>query len=51
MVHNTDIFELKAKLNKLKHKLNNEKVSPSEKQLANKYLNMAIDLVNELPLT
>lgn len=51
MVHNTDVFELKAKLNKLKNELYRESTSPVEKTLANKYLNKAIDFVNALPLT
>jgi hypothetical protein len=50
MVHNTDIFELKAKLSKLKHRLYTEPKSWEEKELANKYLNQAIDYVNELQL-
>jgi hypothetical protein len=50
MVHITDIFELKARLNGLKYQLENEKISWQEKQLAHKYLNKAIDYVNELQL-
>ncbi len=50
MVYNTDIYELKARLNKLKHELNVENKSHAEKELANKYLNKAIDYVNELQL-
>lgn len=50
MVHYTDIFELKARLNKLKHELNSENKTWQEKELANKYLNKAIDYVNELQL-
>jgi hypothetical protein len=50
MVHITDIFELKARLDGLKHQLENEKTSWQEKQLAHKYLNKAIDYVNELQL-
>jgi hypothetical protein len=50
MVHVTDIYELKARLFKLKHELNQEQRYPGEKELANKYLNKAIDYVNELQL-
>lgn len=50
MVHITDIFELKSKLNRLKHQLDKEDLSWESKKLANKYLNKAIDYVNEVPL-
>ena len=50
MVHLTDIYELKAKLNNLKSKLYREDKSLNEKELAHKYLNQAIDYVNELQL-
>jgi hypothetical protein len=50
MVEITDIYALKAKLNKLKLELYQEYKSPIEKELANKYLNKAIDYVNELQL-
>jgi hypothetical protein len=50
MVHIKDIYELKARLNRLKHDLNAENKSWQEKELANKYLNKAIDYVNELQL-
>ena len=50
MVHYNDIFELKARLDKLKHELYKEYRSPGEKELAHKYLNKAIDYVNELQL-
>jgi hypothetical protein len=50
MVSFTDIFELKARLDGLKHQLENENTSWQEKQLAHKYLNQAIDYVNELQL-
>jgi hypothetical protein len=50
MVHYNDIFELKARLNKLKHQLDKEYYSQQEKDLAHKYLNKAIDYVNELQL-
>ena len=50
MVHITDIYELKARLNELKHELNRENRYQGEKDLANKYLNKAIDYVNELQL-
>jgi hypothetical protein len=50
MVHITDIFELKARLDGLKHQLENEMMPWHEKELAHKYLNKAIDYVNELQL-
>lgn len=50
MVHYTDVYALKAKLNRLKHNLNAENKSWQEKELANKYLNEAINYVNELQL-
>lgn len=50
MVHVTDIYELKARLNKLKNELWHEHVSFEKKELADKYLNKAIDYVNELQL-
>lgn len=50
MVHNTDIYALKAKLDRLKHDLNSESKTWQEKELANKYLNKAMDYVNELQL-
>ena len=48
MIHITDVYTFKAKLNKLKHKLNDEKISESEKQLVNKYLNEVFFLLEEL---
>jgi hypothetical protein len=50
MVHVNDVYELKARLNKLKHELDREYKSPIEKELAHKYLSKAIDYVNELQL-
>ena len=50
MIGLTDIFTLKARLDKLKHELDKEYKSPSEKELAHKYLSKAIDYVNELQL-
>jgi hypothetical protein len=50
MVHYNDIFELKARLDKLKHQLDKEAANIHEKNLAHKYLNKAIDYVNELQL-
>ena len=50
MVHVNDIYELKSRLDKLKHQLDKEYRSPVEKELAHKYLNKAIDYVNELQL-
>ena len=50
MIHVTDVYELKARLNKLKHEIDREHRYPGEKELAHKYLNKAIDYVNELQL-
>jgi hypothetical protein len=50
MVNITDIYELKAKLNKLKHQLNKESKSYQEKELANKYLDKVFDYLDELKL-
>lgn len=50
MVHITDIYELKAKLNNLKHQLDKEPKSYQEKELANKYLNKVFDYLDELKL-
>ena len=50
MVHINDIYELKARLYRLKHNLNSENKSLQDKELANKYLDKAIDYVNELQL-
>lgn len=48
MIHNTDIFELKAKLNKLKLKLDEEPANIYEKTLANRYLNEVLHLVEQI---
>jgi len=50
MIGLTDIFTLKARLDKLKHKIDDEEATPYEKYLAHKYLSKAIDYVNELQL-
>jgi hypothetical protein len=50
MIHLTDIYELKARLNGLKHDLDREPSTWEQRELANKYLNKAIDYVNELQL-
>jgi hypothetical protein len=50
MVNYTDIFELRARLNKLRHQLDSERGTWKEKELAHKYLNKAMDYVNELQL-
>jgi len=50
MVDYKDIYSLKAKLDKLRHRLYSEPKSREDKELANKYLNQAIDFVNELQL-
>jgi hypothetical protein len=50
MIGFTDIYHLKARLDKLKHQLDKESANTHEKDLAHKYLNKAIDYVNELQL-
>jgi hypothetical protein len=50
MIGLTDIYTLKARLDKLKHQLDKENRYPEEKELAHKYLSKAIDYVNELQL-
>lgn len=50
MVHVTDVYALKAKLNLLKHKLNSEQRPYQEKDLADKYLNEVLFLVDSLLL-
>lgn len=44
----TDYYSFKAKLYKLKLKLDSEQVSANEKQLADKYLNEVLFLLEEL---
>lgn len=48
MIHNTDFFELKAKLNKLKLELDKEPANIHEKTLANRYMNKVLDLVEQI---
>jgi hypothetical protein len=50
MIYNTDIFELKAKLNKLKLNLDQEPANIHEKDLANKYMKRVLDLVDEIKI-
>lgn len=50
MVHLTDVYALKARLNLLKHKLYSEKRSQQEKDLADKYLDEVIFLVDRMLL-
>lgn len=50
MPHITDVYALKAKLNLLKHKLYSESRSQQEKDLADKYLNEVLFLVDSLLL-
>lgn len=50
MILNTDIYELKAKFHKLIHELDREPANVYERQLAQKYLYRALDLINEVPL-
>ena len=50
MIHITDIYQLKARLNRLKNDLNNEPSTSEQRELADKYLNKVLDYVNELRL-
>jgi hypothetical protein len=50
MIHVTDVYALKAKLDHLKHKLYSESKSQQEKDLADKYLNEVLFLVDTLLL-
>jgi hypothetical protein len=50
MITNSDIFELKAKLDKLKLALDNEPANIHEKDLAHRYMNKVLDLVDQLRL-
>lgn len=50
MIHITDIYQLKSRLNKLRLELDNEHRSYQDKELAKKYLNKAIAYVDELRL-
>jgi hypothetical protein len=48
MPHITDVYALKAKLHLLKHRLKSEPKSSQEKDLADKYLNEVLFLVEAL---
>jgi hypothetical protein len=48
MVYLTDLYSFKAKIYKLKLKLDNELVSHNEKQFADKYLNEILFLLEGL---
>ena len=50
MVNITDVYQLKARLNGLKHDLDREPSTWEQRELANKYLNKVLDYVNELRL-
>lgn len=50
MVKITDIYELKAKIHKLKLQLDQEPRPWPEKELANWYLTKVLDFVDELRL-
>ena len=47
MVTETDVFSLKAKINKLKHQLHGEQIPQEHKDTANRYLNQVIDAVEQ----
>jgi hypothetical protein len=48
MIHLTDIYTLKARLNNLKTRLYSEPRSQQEKDLADKYLNEVLFLVEQV---
>jgi hypothetical protein len=48
MIHTTDVYSLKAKLNGLKNKLQREQKPQNEKNLADQYLNEVLFLVDAL---
>ncbi len=48
MVHITDVYNLKAKLNELKTRLYNEPRPKQEKDLADKYLNEVLFLIDQV---
>lgn len=48
MIHNTDIFELKAKIHKLKLKLDKEPTNIHEKELALRYMSEVIHLIEQI---
>lgn len=48
MIHSTDVYSLKAKLNGLKNKLQREQKPQNEKNLADEYLNEVLFLVDSL---
>jgi hypothetical protein len=48
MIDITDIYALKAKIYKLKHKINEEIVFSNDKLVVNKYLNKVLDYIDEL---
>lgn len=50
MVKTVDIYELKAKIHKLKFQLDQEPKSWQEKELANFYLNKVLDHIDEIRL-
>jgi hypothetical protein len=50
MVHVTDVYTLKAKLNELKTRLYNEPRPQNEKNLADNYLNEVLFLVDKMLL-
>jgi hypothetical protein len=50
MIHITDVYALKAKVEKLKRKLNTEEISDYEKTITHRYLNDVLDYIDELRL-
>jgi hypothetical protein len=50
MIHITDIYTLKARVEKLKHKLDSEQISPHEKWVTHKYLSEVLNYIDELKI-
>lgn len=48
MIHITDVYTLKARVDKLKHQIDQEYKTTSEKELAHKYVNKVMNLIDEL---
>jgi hypothetical protein len=50
MIHITDIYALKAKINKMKYEIDKENCDPHSKWLAHHYMNKVLDSIDELRL-
>jgi hypothetical protein len=49
-IHITDIYNLKARIHRLKYKIDTEDKDYSCKELANRYLNLVLDSIDEIIL-